>query len=229
MGWQKVLSLLGLGAVALASVGQAEAITFNTFSSRASWIGSGVTVTGTENFNSILTDADLLIASLPSGVTLAQRGGFSLTPRVDVSPFNNAAAGINGTPILSARGIQNTGIITVTFPSAVSAVGFDWENFDSQGDDFRIRVGTDVVFDNASNWFDKGFLGIVSTNGTFTSLEIRKNPASLDPNGFGVFNAFDNFEFGTATPVPFEFNPAFGLIAFSTAFIIKKKFTKKTK
>lgn len=43
MSWQKGLSLLGIGTLTLANVGQAEALIFNTFSDRTSWINSGVT------------------------------------------------------------------------------------------------------------------------------------------------------------------------------------------
>ena len=227
MNLKKVLILFGLSAVALGSVGRAEALNFTTFSTRASWLASGVTVTGSENFNSIGADTSFTNSTrgLPS-LGIASNSGFHTGATIDVSPFLNGATGINGTPILNVRGIDSRGIIRVTFPSAVSAVGFDWENYEDEGDDFRIQVGANIVFDNNSNNGNKGFLGIVSTDGTFNNLEIRRNPTST---GFAVFNAFDNFEFGTATAVPFEFNPAFGLMALGGTFIIKKKLTKRLK
>ena len=112
MNLKKVLILFGLSAVALGSVSRAEALNFTTFSTRASWLASGVTVTSSENFNSIGSDTSFTNStrSLPS-LGLASNSGFNTGATIDVSPFFNGATGINGTPILNGRGIDSTGII----------------------------------------------------------------------------------------------------------------------
>jgi hypothetical protein len=98
-------------------------------------------------------------------------------------------------------------------------------------------------FLNPVTWTFAGGLAITDTS-TYTAV-LAPNLTFLfnnfDPytNGRGTFGTGDLFisatdtvfqaTFSAATPVPFEFSPALGLVGLGALWVAKKKFAKKTK
>lgn len=113
--------------------------------------------------------------------------------------------------MLNSRGLDSGENITVQLPSAFSAFGFEYENYDVDNDPLTVTIDSqDVITLPASNG-TKDFIGIVATDGSFDNVVFDTNIVT----GSGTFNAVDNVEWGSASAaaVPFEFSPTLGLLA----------------
>lgn len=147
---------------------------------------------------------------------------------IDVSPYNSSGTtGIDGTAILNSRGLISGENIAVQLPSTFSAFGFDYENYDFSGNPLKVTIDSQDVITLPATSGTKGFIGIVSTDGSFDNVVFNNS------NGFGTYNAIDNVAWGNASAaaVPFEFSPTLGLLAVGSLwgvnYLRKKRATNK--
>ena len=187
----------GLGLLGLSGALQAG---FITFADRVSWEAALAAAPASENFNSFVSDDEFGGSSTTAGVlTLSSNANASTEAEIAIPANFQTATGIDGTPMMRAAGLDVNELITITLPGAFSAFGFDFENFDAQGDALAVFIdGQNVIsLPTTDNTF--GFIGIIKDMGAFNSVELRNNGS----DSIGTFNAFDNLAWGTvAVPEP---------------------------
>lgn len=220
----QVSSFCGGLAISIAMLGfnnPANALNFQTFTNRATWLNqlTGGLPSVSENFNSYRLDRNFgtTFKTTPSGITIVGGGGISNNealldpPPYFGAPTNDPPTGIDDT-IANGRGVDEGEFFTVGLPSQLSAFGFDYENYDVNKDAFGIFINSQNVISIPASTGAKGFIGIIA-DGTFNNVVFNVSHAS----GGGVFNGIDNLAAGTANfptaAVPFEFSPSLGLLA----------------
>lgn len=152
-----------------------------------------------EDFNSITTDTGFVSADLTVGsLTLSSDGGASIfgpQALVDVSPYVNAASGIDGTAMINSRGLDAGQSITISLPGNFSAFGFDFENYDLNLEGLEVVIGSTTVASIPAT--RSGFIGIVDNmGGLFSQVKLVSVSTETDANSGGTFNAIDNVEWG---------------------------------
>jgi hypothetical protein len=223
----QVSSFCGGLAILLALLGAnspANALNFQTFTDRTTWLNqlTGGAPSLSENFNSYTSDVAFGNRSVttPSSITLSGNASALGEARIDrknyvgISGQNNnfVPTGIDNTTLLNSRGLDLDESITVTLPSSLSAFGFDYENYDFNGDGLHVFIAGQDVVSIPGPYNTKGFIGIIA-DGRFNNVVFK---AVTNASEVDAFNTIDNLEAGTAagaTAVPFEFSPSLGLLA----------------
>ena len=109
-------------ALASLLVGAAADAAFISYSDRATWQGAAGTVTGSENFNSFLSDVPLTLT--PTALS----GGMSVSGfwTIDAAPFfSNSQCDLDGTPRLCGN---NGNDLSFDFVTGISAFGADFSS-----------------------------------------------------------------------------------------------------
>jgi hypothetical protein len=182
-------SLVALSILA-ASCGGAHATTI-TYSNASSW-ASAVTITGGDNYDRYNWSAS------PSGATLLadfsnvtlHRINYSVVGGGEIYGVSPAltydAAYLQSSNYLEFQNITSVGII-ITLPHRVTAIGFNYGNFDGIVVPFPITLGNSFSATVYSNYNSYAFFGVVSDT-PFSSFTIRAVGA----------NAIDNFAYSAA-------------------------------
>lgn len=184
--------------VALGFIGDsAQALTFQTFSSRTDWERAVGGFT-TEDFN-----------SFSSGQTSFRNTTVNLTDfSIQATTNGNNFLNYIGTPRFTEYNIDDTPVINglteadtpiffdVKFSSQIVAFGFDYKNIGATDPETaQITIeGQSFVPDTS-----QGFLGVIATDGSFTNIRFSSYDSDTDKaigNGFGL----DNFSYASASP-----------------------------
>lgn len=168
---------------------------FITFNDRSAWLSALTGTPSLENFDSIVADTVIGGGLNVGALTLSTS---SLAALVDTAPYQGGATGINGTSMLNASGMNRAlaHTLTIALPGPFTAFGFAFENFDQSGDFLTVIVGGQVAT-ALPTAIGKGFIGIVSDAGAFSSVLFD---ASQTTGGGNVFNAIDDVEWGDVGP-----------------------------
>lgn len=159
-----------------------------TFDDRTGWLAAGAVPNGGETFDTVTTAIAFGgAASFFNGVRYSGVTTFPFETRL--VPAGSAEFG--GSAHLRVAGISAGESMTIDFRAPLIAVGFEWENFDFDGDDWALALDGQPVAVNVSAFGDTGFFGVFSTDETFRFLTITA--VTSGPTG-GLFNAFDTFE-----------------------------------
>lgn len=215
------VGLLSTCTVLLSCVNNfANALTFQTYSDRASWLAAIGGTTTTENFNSFTADTPFGGSSITAGsLLLRSNGNASLDALIDIPSYRSLATGIDGTPLLNLNGLTPNENVTIQLPDLSSAFGFDFENYDINGDAASIIISGQTVGNITPTRFAKGFFGVVATDGLFNQVKFNASPSGL---GSGTFNAIDNIEYAAAAPVP-EPSALLGLVVFGVGATLRRR------
>jgi hypothetical protein len=184
-----------LGFAAQASAG------YVLYNSRAAFLAA-VGATSAENFNSVAADSAFGGSSLAVGlITLSSNAGINPTfnnpeALVDLSPFGpGAGGGIDGTALVNSQGLDRGEYIDMAVANAINAFGFDYQNYDGNGDALSVLIGADAVTSLAGT----GFLGIIS-DASFASIRFLSSSGDIASDG--TFTNLDNVVFGNTVPEP---------------------------
>ncbi len=229
------VALLSTGAVLLSCVSNfANALTFQTYNGRASWLVIISGTTAKEDFNSFTTDMSFGDRSDPltagSLILSSNASGNQVVGEVliDVKAYEfTGATGIDNTPLLNLNGLDFGEKLTTKLPGLFSAFGFDFENYDFEGDAASIIISGQTVGTITPTEGAKGFFGVVATDGSFDQVIFTSGSAFGDRQVDGTFNAIDNIEYGNVAPpdiapVP-EPSALLGLALFGVTATLRKR------
>lgn len=170
------------------------------FSDRASF-RANTTGNALEDFNSVLQDTNFAFTDLiVNDITLSSDGGaspFGEQALIDLPSYVAFANGVDGTAMVNSRGLDFGQSITITLPGIFSAIGFDFDNYDSQLEGLSVVLNGDTVASIPSTG-TPGFLGIVDTMGSFSQFQLLST-SNESPASGGTFNGIDNLEWGNST------------------------------
>ena len=171
--------LVGFIGFLLCFIGNANAISFTTYTNQSSWETAVGTFT-IEDFN-----------DESNGVfTFRDFGDFTATL------YNQNT---NNKPQVNDNEIRlqiwdNQSYTRFSFDNPIRALGFDWRNTDESYDKIEMNVqGNDWIFGPSQS---SGFFGIVSTDGMFTSADLGDSVGDGGALGYGYL---DNFRYASSS------------------------------
>ena len=200
----RIKHMFAAAALTVASVQTVQAAII-TYTDRATW-EAAVSTFQTETFNSVTTDTIFTDGGIGfADLTLTSTGGISADVRIDLPTFeyNPGTADIDGTARVNLGGLLDTSILTIAFDFAVSAIGFDTVNYDSDDDSADAFIGGGATFIGSFPELrgQTGFIGVIDTSGAdLDAISIRRQSGASD-----TFVAFDNVSYrqaGVSAPVP---------------------------
>jgi len=201
-------SILTIGLLSLAAIGQMQAITL-TYDDRAEWLaqvsnlsnfdGGTQTAGGFTNFN---TSAGLITTDLQIvGFNVTTGTGYDLT-RVNANGSQTWYQWGSGTILRSAdKTASNTVYARITFPEAVSAFGFDFGAGGSSGVPGSVTIAPDGMTSITLNSLQQpafAFFGVASDTQTFTFADIYIN----DTGRYLVLDNIAQGEYQTTPETP---------------------------
>ena len=205
----KFSGLLGITflTVIFGSTWRANALTFTTYTDRASWEAATGSFSS-EDFNS----STQRVFSTP--INESGFNGFDLSGSFDDDTVQIAAGtastNINGTQFLRWNGSNVGPTINFDFNTPVNSFAFDWNDTDPT-DSYRLDISDGSSFEAppfSDSGTGTGFFGIVASDGTFTSASFISTAQGGVVEPFGI----DNVAFSSETvAVPFEVSPTLGL------------------
>lgn len=174
----------------MAASASASTVTFFTDKASFDAATTGVTFT-TDDFSTDIAAAESITFS--SGVTSTLRGG-DIT--IAVTFGDNQVGSSRYSSVTDGGGSFGAETIDWLFPSAVTAIAFDYSDVDLGGLNIQVGGVTRDVVNSGISTFQDGFLGLVSTT-ALTSLTFG-NSGSSSPDLFQL----DNLQFGAAASDP---------------------------
>lgn len=167
----------------------AHAAVFDLFSDRTTF-ESELTSLTTETFNGFAVDQSFNGFAVDVGDFSLNADAIGNRNLIDALPAVPNGGDIDGTTFLNY--FLNGSSATIVFDAAITAVGFDIQNFGNVGNVSTLSV-LDGVFDQTDIPGGTLFFGLVSDT-AFTSLTFT----SEINDGF----ALDNLTYGTTAPIP---------------------------
>lgn len=196
----KQLLLAGLVSLGLVSSAQAGYV---VYTDRALWVAELQAAPALEDFNSVVTDTSFGGGNLNVGsLMLSSNSNGSFEALIDVPVYSiSGLTGLDGTALLNSAGLDTGENIIVGLPGLFSAIAFEFENYDFQGEALDVIINSQIVTSLPSTSGTKGFIGIINDMTTFSAIEFRSNNP-FNPTDGGTYNAFDNIEWGNVAAVP---------------------------
>jgi hypothetical protein len=227
------VALLSTGTVLLSCVSNlANALTFQTYNDRASFLSIINGTTTKENFNSFTTDTPFDNNSIAAGSLILSSntsGSFFNKASIDVKPYSSfGVVGIDNTPLLNINGLQLDQKVTIKLPGLFSAFGFDFENYFFEGKGASIIISGQTVGTITPTEGTKGFFGVVATDGSFDQVIFKGDNEVFEGESVpGTFNTIDNVEYGNVAPPDVEPVPEpsalLGLAIFGVTATLRKR------
>ena len=179
MNFQEFGGVAVLTAI-LASNAPANALNFQTFTDRATWVNALTATPSLENFNSFGSDTNFGGSSITAGsLTLSSNADSSSESLIDLPGYGFGATGVDGTAMVNMQGLDENESLFVQLPSTFSAFGFGYENYDDGNEAVSVFISNENVLALPASNGSKGFFGIVATDGSFNEVEFR-GPAVTD-------------------------------------------------
>ena len=193
------------------------------FTDEASWLAAVGGTPSLEDFESATSDIDFSQAPAASpngelGLSAVEESTFTNNMLVDTLDdggyVSSGAAFVPGSEaVLSMRFLDKSPApdeMIISFPAGISAVAFDYNIYDNQGDSVDISfigtnggpLGTFSPIPPNPSTPNVGFLGIVDTGigASISSITVAANPDL--GTGSSVFASVDNVQYGVAIPEP---------------------------
>ena len=209
-----LLEFSGGGSIAvLATVlsisAPANALNFTIFSDRASWEAAVGGSFSEETFNSYTVDTSFNGTPLDVGdFTLNGTANLSSYQTIDVPPFFNSLANVDGTTSINAL-LDESSSFSITFDSPITAFGANFSSISTAGAIIQVNADSELVGGiptNSNTGSDTEFFGFIGDS-SFTTLLF--DGGGVNDDVFGVDNVVYT---SPSTPVPFEVSPTLGLL-----------------
>jgi len=187
MRWTRLFVIGAVVGAGLSVAEQARA-NINTYTNQATWEAAVAATITLEDLNDeapgefSTRDLGDFTATLTNAYSTRRPGIFA----------GSASGNVNGTNFLRLQTRQYYSNTDLNFDFPIFALGFDWRNTDTSGDDMELLIAEDGFQYTFGRDRRSGFFGVIRTDGTFSTASLSDTSGDGGVLGYG---AIDNIRY----------------------------------